>query len=162
MYYARAPKHFLLPRLFPISTWGSWLEPWVDVKGWCSNHAVPTLKALAGEVQESSSMVNVEIYWQRQLLILIHIFICLHLLCFPSLPFFLPALLGWFIASIFPHITYMSHIASFPSVVLRSSLCLLFTRSTSPTVSLLSLVYPYPFLISNLVDYVPYFYCFLS
>lgn len=75
MYHARAPKHFLLPLPFPFSTWGSWLEPWVDVRGWCSNHAAPALKALAGEVQESSSMVNVEIYWQRQLVILIHLYL---------------------------------------------------------------------------------------
>lgn len=75
MYHARAPKHFFLPPLFPFSTWGSWLEPAVNVGGWCSSHAAPTLKALASKVQEGSSMVNVEIDWQKQLVILIHLYL---------------------------------------------------------------------------------------
>lgn len=46
-------------------------------------------------------------------------FIYLYLLHFPSLPPFLPTLLGWFIVSIFPQIL-MSHMAFLPSVVLIS------------------------------------------
>lgn len=73
MYHTRAPKHFLLCPLFPFRTLGSSLEPGVDVRGWqsCCSHT----KALAGKVQESSCMVNVDIYCQRQLVFLIHLYL---------------------------------------------------------------------------------------
>lgn len=121
MYHARAPKHFLLHPLFPFRTLGSSLEPGVDVRGWqsCCSHT----KALAGKVQESSSMVNVDIYHDiyidRGNWYFSYTFIYLYLLHFPSLPYFLPTLLGWFIVSIFPRIL-MSHMAFLPSVVLIS------------------------------------------
>lgn len=101
-------KTFFCPLSSPSALGGSWLEPGVDVRGWCSKYAAATLKALANEVQESSSMVNVEIYWQRQL-VFSYIFTYLYLLHFPSLPSFLAALLGWFIASIFPQILHVPH-----------------------------------------------------
>lgn len=104
-------------------------------------------------------MVNVEIYWQRQLVILIHFYLPISTSLSFSV-FYWPFWVGLLLPSS-PR-SYMSHMAFLPSVLLRSFLCLLFTPTASPTVALLSLVYPYPFLISNLIDYVPYLYCLWS
>lgn len=52
------------------------VPPWsLEWMSGADKHAAPTLKALAGNVQESSSMLNVDIYCQRQLVFLIHLYL---------------------------------------------------------------------------------------
>lgn len=161
MYQARIPKHFPLPHSARSALGVLERSPEQMSGADAAITLLPRWKPWQGMFREDRAMVNIEIYWQRQLLILKY----RHIPPSPSLSlstFLSDCPFGLVYCFSSPYIIYMSHMTSFPSVMLGSvSLLPLYPFNVPHSCCAFSCLFLL-FLISNLVDYVAFFCCFWS